>query len=109
MDSSADEATRKLNEWFNGMVKESPALRNMFGGGASYTYYEASNPRNKSRAKDRYFYTKNKVNHKGNTRFVSGIYRYNASFKRWKAIKEAGHAKKKDAIARAMKLSNNNA
>lgn len=76
---------------------------------ASYRYYSPKKPANKSRKLDRYFYTTSKVTHKGNKRFVSGVYRYNASKEQWVATKKAGHAKKKDAIARALKLSSNNA
>lgn len=76
---------------------------------ASYRYYVPTKPANASRAKDKYFYTTSKVSHKGYGRFLSGVYRYNASKREWVAMKKAGHAKKKDAIARAYKLANNNA
>lgn len=70
----------------------------------SYLYYTSKNTANTSRAQDQYFYSTEKNSHKGRVVYVSGVYRYNASKKEWKAMKTAGHAKKKDAIARAKKL-----
>lgn len=71
---------------------------------ARWTYYKSLNTFNNSRKKDMYFYTTERVKHKGTKKFVSGIYRYNAKNKGWKALKEAGHAKRRDAAARALRL-----
>jgi len=53
---------------------------------------------------DRYFYTTTKINRNGRPRFVSGIYRYLKTKKQWKLLKEAGHAKRRDADERAERL-----
>ena len=52
-------------------------------------------------SKDRYFYTTQKVNHKGSPRYVAGIYRYISSKKHFKMVKSSGWAKKYKAIAKA--------
>lgn len=75
----------------------------------SYHFYKSINDTNKSRIKDRYFYTTWKMYHKGSEKYLSGVYRYNASTKSFKATKVAGNAKKQDAIARAIKLKNQKA
>ena len=59
---------------------------------ASYRYYSDRQPA------DQYFYTTEKINHKGNPRYVAGIYRYLKSKKQWKLIKKVGFARKKRAI-----------
>ncbi len=51
-----------------------------------------------SEKKDKYFYTKEKINHNGNPRYVAGIYRFLKTKKQWKLIKRVGFAKKKKAI-----------
>lgn len=79
-------------------------MPDFFPSQARYRYWRSNNKSNKSREKDQYFYTTQKINHKGKSRFVSGIYRYRALDKSWTPKMQAGHAKKKDAIARAEKL-----
>ena len=83
-------------------------IPDLFGGQARYTYWQSENKSNKSRARDQYFYTTHKINHRGSPRFVSGVYRYRATDKSWTPMLRAGHAKKKDAIARAKRLKDNN-
>lgn len=79
-----------------------PEIRNLF---ASLTphYRFWHNKRG-----DRYFYTTEKVNHKGNARYVAGIYRYLKTKKQWKMVKRVGFAKKKGAIAWAYNAYKNN-
>jgi predicted CopG family antitoxin len=69
-----------------------------------WTYYPSLNKFNKSREKDRYFYTTEKAKWKGKTGFASGIRRYNAKKKGWIALKVVVHKRRKDADARAFKL-----
>ena len=64
---------------------------------ARWRYYQ-----NKE-TKDRYFYTTEKINHKGTPRYAAGIYRYLKSKKQWKMVKQVGFAKKKRAIEWARK------
>lgn len=96
---SDDKFINAINEMING----DPAIRSLFEGltprQASYRYYSHKGSR------DQYFYTTQKINHKGKKRYLSGIYRYLSSKKTWKLIESsvAGHAKKKDAMARALK------
>lgn len=73
-----------------------------------YVYWSASEPKNKSRAMDRYFYTIRRKYYKDYERFLSGVYRYNATTNTFRAMKVVGHAKKKDAMARAHKLAKEN-
>ena|SRR3990167_2573472 len=55
----------------------------------------------RSGSMDRYFYTTEKINHKGKPRYVAGIYRYLKSKKQMKLVKKSGFAKKYRAIAAA--------
>jgi len=83
-------------------------MPDFFRSQARYRYYKSHNKSNKSRAKDQYFYTTQKINHKGQPRYVSGVYRYQATDKSLTPKLQAGHAKKKDAMARAEKLCKEN-
>lgn len=71
----------------------------------AYRYFYSKNTTNKSRAKDRYFWTIPKNNYKGQERYLSGVYRYSATTNSWKAKLVVGHAKRKDAKTRALKLN----
>ncbi len=64
---------------------------------AGYTFW--SNPHN-----DRFFYTTEKVRHRGKARYLSGVYRYVKSRKGWKLLYEAGNLYKRNAMDRAYKL-----
>jgi hypothetical protein len=59
---------------------------------ASYRYYGDREPA------DRYFYTCEKILHKGKPRYVAGIYRYYKTKEQWKMTKKIGFAKKKKAM-----------
>ena len=50
-------------------------------------------------SKDQYFYTTRKIEHKGNQRYVAGIYRYIKTKNALKLVRKSGFAKKKKAIA----------
>ena len=89
----------EFSKLFNQALDQAPARRVN-----AYRYFYSSNTSNKSRAKDRYFWTIPKNNYKGQLRYLSGVYRYNASTNSWKAKLIVGHAKRKDARARALKL-----
>lgn len=65
----------------------------------SWKYYQIKG------TKDMAFYTSEKANHKGKPRYISGIYKYKKGEKAWIPRKQAGHAKKRAAIARARKLA----
>jgi len=54
---------------------------------------------------DQYFWTVETVKHNGKDRYASGIYRYLKTKKQFKLTKERYHTKRKDAKARALKLS----
>lgn len=64
----------------------------MTGGNVSWRYYGDRQPA------DKYFYTTEKINHKGKPRYVAGIYRYYKGKEQWKKVKQVGFAKKKRAI-----------
>ena len=93
-DLISQEVTKALNE----MIMNDPALREIFPSQPNYRYYI-----NKE-TKDKYFYTTEKMNRNGKPRYVSGIYRYLKSRRMWKPLAQAGHAKRKDADARALRL-----
>lgn len=57
-------------------------------------------------SEDRFFWTVETVKHNGKDKYASGIYRYIKTKRQFKLIKEQYHAKRKDAKARALKLSN---
>ena len=93
--AAVNDATRNLNR----LINNSPVLRNLFASNqANYRYYA------KKGSKDRYFYTVHKITHCGHPRFVSGVYRFYKTKKVWKPLYQAGHAKKKDAMDRALRL-----
>ncbi len=84
-----DVLTEKLNE----------LLAQYLPSQAAYTYW--SNPRG-----DEFFYTKERVRHRGKARYVAGIYRFlkTKSTKKqhaFKLVRKAGFATKKQAIDRA--------
>jgi hypothetical protein len=56
-----------------------------------YRYYPRAG------SKDRYFYTCEKINHKGKSKYVAGIYRYIKSRDLFKLVRKSGFAKKKRA------------
>lgn len=60
-----------------------------------YRYYPSKD------SKDRYFYTCEKINHKGKPRYVAGIYRFLKTKNAYKLVKQSGFAKKKKAMATA--------
>jgi hypothetical protein len=94
MDSQ--EQMANLNAMLNRVLSQSPEFSRFFTRQANYTYYE-------DRAtKDRYFWTAQKINHKGHPRYVAGIYRFLKSKKVLKLVKKVGFAKKKRAIAWAL-------
>lgn len=64
----------------------------------SYRFY-----RNKETG-DRYFYTTEKINHKGKPRYVAGIYRYLKTRKVLKMVKKVGFAKRYKAKNKAYSL-----
>lgn len=70
------------------------------GRSARYSYWSSKRVTSKSRAKDMYFYTTERIGNK----FISGIYRYTASKSEWIAQKKRAHRKRMDAKARAYKL-----
>ena len=69
----------------------------MMGRQVNYRYYGDRQPA------DQYFYTTEKINHKGSLKYTAGIYRYLKSKKSWKLVKQVGFAKKKKAIEWARK------
>lgn len=72
--------------------------------GASYFRREANWKyfADKTNGTDRYFYTTEKVIHKGRPRYVAGIYRYLKTKDVYKLVKQVGFAKKKRAIKWAL-------
>ena len=60
-----------------------------------YRYFSRSGSR------DRYFWTVEKINHKGNPRYVAGVYRFLKVKKQFKLVKSSGFAKKYKAKERA--------
>ena len=63
---------------------------------APYKYWQ-------DKKENRYFHTTGKIEHKGNMRYVAGIYRYLKGKKQWKLVKRVGFAKKRKAIEWARK------
>lgn len=76
-------------------------LGQMFGRPLRWSYFASINKTNNSRSKDMYFYT---TERNGKGKFTSGIYRYTASKKTWRAIRTRDHRKRMDAKARAIKF-----
>jgi len=97
MNKEQQELSRNITREFNRIIAEH--FPNMFTRQASYYYYTDGH------SKNRYFYTTQKINHKGKMRYVSGVYRYLKGKKQWVPRKLAGSAKKKRAMARADKLA----
>ena len=77
---------QKVNQIISEAFRDS-GLANMFRS-PSYRYYEDRE------TKDRYFYTTEKINHKGKPRYVAGVYRYLKTRKQFKLVKRVGFAKK---------------
>ena len=86
------EAFKKI---FDDLPDDSPLL-SLFNQSPDYTYWE-------DKKGNRYFYTKTKINHNGNLKYVAGIYRYIKTKKYHKLVKQVGFAKKKKAIEWAYK------
>lgn len=84
---------KNLGEVIGEMIEASPDLRELFSGFVSpaYQYWEDGK-------KNRYFYTKEKIDHKGKARYVAGVYRYLKTKNQFKLVKSVGFAKKKKAI-----------
>lgn len=78
------------------MIRSNPEMASFFSS-PRYRYISRDGSR------DRYFYTTDKVNHKGKPRFVAGIYRFLKSKNSFKLVKRAGFARKKRAILWAEK------
>lgn len=93
-----DNVMTEVNRVFNKLINEDPALRSLLPSQPSYRYYADR------RTKNMYFWTTEKMNRKGKARFVSGVYRYYKTTKTWKPLQQAGHAKRRDAKARAWRL-----
>ncbi len=94
-----DQINTEVSDLLNKMVNSNPDLARFFTTSQpNYRYFSRRS------SKDMYFWTTERVNHGGNPRYVSGIYRYYKTKKEWKALKEAGNAKRKDAKSRARKL-----
>lgn len=73
------------------VIQDSPVLSGIFGCSPDYTYWTD----NKG---NRWFYTKEKIEHNGKLRYVAGKYRYLKSKKMFKLVSKVGFAKKKFAI-----------
>lgn len=73
------------------VISESPVLSQMFGGSPAYTYWTDEKG-------NQWFYTKEKIMHKGRMRYVAGKYRFLKTKNLFKLVKKVGFAKKKDAI-----------
>jgi len=94
-------AEEAINDDFRRIIENDPTLRAMFTVRLpSYRYYEIG--------KDQYFWTTERVKHKGKMRFASGVYKcLNPKDKvrlAFKLTRECYHVKRKDAKARAWKL-----
>jgi len=91
-----ERAMRRAIDIFNKFAAEIAEM-GLFRRQASYRYYGDRQPA------DRYFYTTKKILHKGEPRYVAGIYRYRKTKDDWKLVKKVGFAKKKKAIEWARK------
>lgn len=69
----------------------------MMGGSPNYRYFEDKN-------KNKYFWTTEPITEKGKKRFISGVYRYFKTKKKWILKKKVMHAKRNKAKARAEKM-----
>lgn len=83
----SNEAMARINLAVQSLMPRSPRFR----------YYTREGSR------DRYFYTVEKINHKGSPKYVAGIYRYISSKKQFKLVKQSGFAKKYKANEAALK------
>jgi len=85
------EIDSRFQEAISKVIQESPVLSQAFGGSPAYTYWE-------DRKKNQWFYTKEKIMHKGRMRYVAGKYRFLKTKGQYNLVKRVGFAKKKDAI-----------
>jgi len=87
---------KSINDIFHDMCKRDPEIRAMFEiimpRQAAYRFYLDKE------TKDRYFYTKSKIEHGQGKYFVAGIYRYYKTKKRYHLVKKVGFAKKRNAM-----------
>src|SRR3990167_6448515 len=93
-----DEQMQKVNEVIAKAFRDS-GLAQMFRS-PRYRHYSREGSR------DRYFYTTEKINHLGKSRYVAGIYRFYKTKKMWKCIKKVGFAKRYKADAWALAAKN---
>jgi len=96
----SEERTNIFVEKMNEAINNDPELMELFAplmvSSPAFTYYE-------DKKGNQYFYTKDKINHKGQMRYVAGIYRYYKTKKQYKLVRSVGFAKKKKAIEWASK------
>jgi hypothetical protein len=79
------------------MINDHPVLQSLFASTQpSYRYFSK-----RGKDQDRYFWTTEKVNHKGKPRYIAGIYRYIKSRKAFKLVKEVGCIKRTSAKEKA--------
>lgn len=83
MNTMSDE----VNRIFQRLAASDPNLFRSFRR-PNYRYYVRPG------SKDQYFYTTEKVNHKGKPRYVAGIYRFLKSRNALKLVKRSGFAKR---------------
>jgi len=91
----------EVNRQFRKLIESDPTLRALFTvRQPAYRYFR------QLPCQDQYFWTVEPIKYKGKLRYASGIYKYIASKKSFKLTQARYHAKRKDAKARAWKLSN---
>ena len=81
----------RFMEAMNKAVESCPELQRLFTSSPAYTYWT-------DKKGNQWFYTKEKIMHKGRMRYVAGKYRFLKTKKMYKLVKKVGFAKKKDAI-----------
>lgn len=85
----------------NDIINNSPALREAFEAitpvQPRWRYFGKKNA-------NRYFWTTERMNHKGKPKFVSGVYKLKKSDGSLTPTRLVGHVKRKDAKTRARKL-----
>lgn len=93
--------TRIVNQAIAEQANADPEFKRMlnvaFPRSPSYRYMTREG------SKDRYFWTTEKINHKGSPRYVAGVYRYLKVKKVFKLVKQSGFARKYKAVDRAKK------
>lgn len=90
IDAMTRDAMHELNRAYGRLMGRQP----------SYRYYSRTG------SLDRYFWTTEKINHKGNPRYVAGIYRHLKTKKQWKLIKKVGFARRHKAKAWSLAMKN---